>query len=1178
MEGHEYYPVGDSPPYVRRRHSPTRTAHRDTTAQNADPDTCRICRGESTPDEPLFYPCKCSGSIKYVHQDCLMEWLSHSQKKHCELCKTPFRFTKLYSPRMPSTLPTHVFAAHMVRYILDNLVVWLRAFLVGCVWLFWVPYLMRRVWSLLFWLSDEGLGSLLLVKDIGAAVGNATLNDTSPADDTSMLAKLSALAENQSAADLLNYNASSSLNETFSGNASAAARLPYLILGAIFPSLMPRNGTSMTAEELSAEIAAQRTLLSNVKWLQNLTRQPAVNRFVIMVLEGQVITVLVIICFILVILVRDYVVQQQPEINMRAAFAAQDAARLEREIAAGPQQAAGPPRDPNLVLLDSEDDDDDDDDQEWDSTDDDEDEPERDARTLIGEGEESPEDHTDYPHHAPVFARPAGPTRDPSQGQGPSQSALGEGSTDAQGTQRPPNSPPLVGESRAERYLRMFQDAEGDPEAMLRIIRDDNYTALANTERGVTAQAEQGTSMNGDSGHTTDNHGGFEQVDSGSENTLEDSNALPTPTGSADVRLSKGKSREEPLEGLLAQEGTPTDAEFTYNGDTDMAPYSRRRAVSDGPQPREFPNPLANNSWSFSPITTGAPPPAEQPESTAGPSFVPPPTNSADLTPVDEVPEGSHTASAHGAIPTDGEPRSATNGIDPAGPVDQARDQEQANPPAAQQTNGASPHNGDPAAQQPEPDRTLWTRVADYLWGNIDEHDEDHEDDDDVEEIHRGHEHHDHEGDMEDLGEEGEEDEEGGEAFDQDAFDDIEDFEGIMELIGMRGPLMGLFQNAVFCACLVFVAVFLGIFLPYNLGRTSISVVANPMRVVRMLFSLSKLIQDVVAVAVGGISLSTLSALSVAKRAFGMQETNDTITTGITYTWEITANASSRLSNGFVKELPVRASEIQNFSAISHHALLSLKGHVSMAFTAVWSLIQFLIESPVLLIVDTAAKGTFGAAVIAKDLVFSAASTIMHPGAWVVDLDRAAPPVPINPDLASWSGGDRFWAIMGGYISFALLAGLYVNRWAPFSGSQVGQEWEASIVDVINQASGVTKVILIIGIEMLVFPLYCGLLMDAALLPLFEEATIRSRYEFTMNYPLTSMFVHWFVGTGYMFHFALFVSMCRKIMRKGVLCKSSSPNLSSPLLTNNRLYQRPGRPRVSPRAGRAREKLLHPTA
>ena len=1146
MEGPEYDPLGDAPPYARRRHSPTRSAHRETAAQNADPDTCRICRGESTPDEPLFYPCKCSGSIKYVHQDCLMEWLSHSQKKHCELCKTPFRFTKLYSPRMPSTLPTHVFAGHMARYVLDNLVVWLRTLLVGCVWLFWVPYLMRRVWSLLFWLSDEGLGSLLLAKDIGEVVESATSNGTSPANDMSMLAKLSALAENQSAADLLGYNASSSLNETLSGNASAAARLPYLILGAIFPSLMPRNGTSMTAEELSAEIAAQQTLLSNVKWLQNLTRQPAVNRFVIMVLEGQVITILVIICFILVILVRDYVVQQQPEINMRAAFAAQDAARLEREVAAAPQQAAGPPQDPNLVLLDS--DDEDDDGQEWDSTDEDEDEPERDARTLVGEGEEeASQDHTDHPHHAPVFARPIGPIRDPSQGQGSSQSATGETSTDAQGTQRPPSPPPLIGESRAERYLRMFQEAEGDPEAMLRIIRDDNYTALANAERGAAAQAGRGATTNGGSGDAVNHQAGFDQLDTGSEHTLKDSHPLPTSSDSDEERLSKGKSREEPFEKLPAHEETPTDFEFTNNGDTDRALYSRRRAVSDGPQPREFANPLANNSWSFSPISTGAPPPVGQPESAAGPSFVPPTTSSADLTPVDESPEGSRAASAHGPIPSNGESSSATNGVRPAGPENQPRDDEQANlPTAAQQTNGQTPNNGDAAAQQAEPEPTLWTGVADYLWGNIDDHDENDEDDEDVEEIHPAHEHHDHEeADMEDLGDEGEDDEEGAEAFDQDALDDIEDFEGIMELIGMRGPLMGLFQNAVFCACLVFVAVFLGIFLPYNLGRTSISVIANPMRVVRMLFSLSKLIQDVVAVVVGGISLSTLSAMSLARRVFGMQETNDSITTGLTYTWEITANASSRLSNGFVKELPVRASEIQNFSAISHHALLSLKGHVSTVVAAVWSLIGFLGNTPVLQIIATAANGILGAILMAKDLVLSAATAIMHPGAWVVDLDRAAPPVQINPDLASWSGGDRFWAIMGGYISFALLAGLYVNRWAPFSGSQVGQEWEASIVDVISQASGVTKVILIIGIEMLVFPLYCGLLMDAALLPLFEEATIRSRYDFTMNYPLTSMFVHWFVGTGYMFHFALFVSMCRKIMRKGVLCESASfPSLS----------------------------------
>lgn len=384
--------AGDIPPYARHRSSSSRSSRRDAAAmpQTADPDTCRICRGESTSGEPLYYPCKCSGSIKYVHQDCLMEWLSHSQKKHCELCKTPFRFTKLYSPRMPSTLPTRVFFTHMARCVVDHVVSWLRALLVGCVWLFWVPYLMRRVWSLLFWLSDEGLGSLLLAKNIGSTVGNATSDIISSANDTSVLSTIVSLAENQSAAQLLSPD-SGPLNDTL-GETQPVTRLPYLILGALFPALMPKNGTTLSTQDASAGFATRGTLLSNVSLLQNLTRQPAVNRFVIMVLEGQVITVLVIICFILVILVRDYVVQQQPEINMRAAFAAaQDEARQE-EREAGPPPPAAVPQDLPQFGFDSDDNDHDhDDDFEWDSTDEDEDEePERDARTLIGEGEEQP--------------------------------------------------------------------------------------------------------------------------------------------------------------------------------------------------------------------------------------------------------------------------------------------------------------------------------------------------------------------------------------------------------------------------------------------------------------------------------------------------------------------------------------------------------------------------------------------------------------------------------------------------------------------------------------------------------------------------------------------------------------------------------------------------------------------
>ncbi|GFS29762.1 RING/U-box superfamily protein [Actinidia rufa] len=49
-----------------------------------DEDVCRICRNTGDPDNPLRYPCACSGSIKFVHQDCLLQWLNHSNARQCE--------------------------------------------------------------------------------------------------------------------------------------------------------------------------------------------------------------------------------------------------------------------------------------------------------------------------------------------------------------------------------------------------------------------------------------------------------------------------------------------------------------------------------------------------------------------------------------------------------------------------------------------------------------------------------------------------------------------------------------------------------------------------------------------------------------------------------------------------------------------------------------------------------------------------------------------------------------------------------------------------------------------------------------------------------------------------------------------------------------------------------------
>ena len=40
---------------------------------------CRICYGEEeTPDNPLVQPCICSGSMKYIHLNCLKTWINTS--------------------------------------------------------------------------------------------------------------------------------------------------------------------------------------------------------------------------------------------------------------------------------------------------------------------------------------------------------------------------------------------------------------------------------------------------------------------------------------------------------------------------------------------------------------------------------------------------------------------------------------------------------------------------------------------------------------------------------------------------------------------------------------------------------------------------------------------------------------------------------------------------------------------------------------------------------------------------------------------------------------------------------------------------------------------------------------------------------------------------------------------
>ena len=61
-------------------------------------DVCRICHCESEPGAPLISPCVCCGSLKYVHQSCLQQWIKSADTKSCELCKFNFEMTTRIKP------------------------------------------------------------------------------------------------------------------------------------------------------------------------------------------------------------------------------------------------------------------------------------------------------------------------------------------------------------------------------------------------------------------------------------------------------------------------------------------------------------------------------------------------------------------------------------------------------------------------------------------------------------------------------------------------------------------------------------------------------------------------------------------------------------------------------------------------------------------------------------------------------------------------------------------------------------------------------------------------------------------------------------------------------------------------------------------------------------------------
>lgn len=124
----------------------------------ADQPECRICRlpADDEDDElgKLCAPCKCDGSIRYVHQACLEQWLRVQRTEfstpRCELCGHQFEFQNRYKAGTPERLACWEVAAALggKAVTLAPTLLWCCA-LVG-LWLFLVPVSLSNSFSYLF--------------------------------------------------------------------------------------------------------------------------------------------------------------------------------------------------------------------------------------------------------------------------------------------------------------------------------------------------------------------------------------------------------------------------------------------------------------------------------------------------------------------------------------------------------------------------------------------------------------------------------------------------------------------------------------------------------------------------------------------------------------------------------------------------------------------------------------------------------------------------------------------------------------------------------------------------------------------------------------------------------------------------------------------------------------------
>ncbi|CAO3628960.1 unnamed protein product [Mucor hiemalis] len=333
-------------------------------------------------------------------------------------------------------------------------------------------------------------------------------------------------------------------------------------------------------------------------------------------------------------------------------------------------------------------------------------------------------------------------------------------------------------------------------------------------------------------------------------------------------------------------------------------------------------------------------------------------------------------------------------------------------------------------------------------------------------------------------------------AEDDEPFDVGDDINGVLEAIGMRGNPWMLVQNSVLMSLMISLCLGIAVWIPYVIGRLVILI--RPITFVETPIYLMRLITDPLVDFVLDLC--------------------------IPYLWSLIGNSVKSVTPENI-QLAFKSAKEQFSHGVD--TILSLSNETIVSTASSSSKVAVVTEQ------------------VVNHIPQANDDSLMMNMDWALIQEKVEEYSSIA--LARWhrfatgqTGLDRSMCILVGYLVLICLGSWYLTHGRRRSNGRASTG--DTIQDIIRQQGIFLKVLFFILIELVVFPTVCGFLLDMATLPLFINASFTSRYAFHLKSPYSSYFLHWFLGTGVLFYFAIFITVCREIIRPGVMWFIRDPN------------------------------------